>query len=168
MARSALKRRIAEVEGISTSEDVIAALERAGTTLLRLPSERIFPAPLKAAWPSYVRDVAEAYGYNEASLRPAAPQAHEITEMDAAFSWVSLISDRFPTIRKIVLRRALVRPPETIPLTDSRDPHLWGWTRLAMSYGLHAIGDRSRTAAEQVKRAHERGILMILDKMEEI
>jgi hypothetical protein len=165
---SAATKRRTYAESILTPEDVVAALERAGTTLLRLPTARIFPAPLRAAWPSYVRDAHEAYGYNAVTMRPATPQPGDITAMDQAFSWASLIPPQFPTIRQIVLRRSLVRPAETIRPEDNSDPHIWGWTRLAKAYGLHADGDTTKTGLKQVQRAHQRGVWMILDNMDNI
>lgn len=96
--------------GEFTADYVIAALERAGQTLLSLPIAGARPAGFRSNMPEIVRQVAEAYGADPEEMRPATPSARAISEMDEALNWVSLIpQDKF-VLRRVIQCRALVSP----------------------------------------------------------
>ncbi len=109
-----------------SAELVIALLEEAGATLLSLPSSGCAPAGFRTAWPDFVQAAVEAYGYQDARVRPPRPTAAAISDMDRAFELVQLIPADRRVARRIVLMRALVHPR-----SERLDPHVWSWRRLA-------------------------------------
>ena len=111
---------------VVTPPEIIARLEEAGATLLALRLGDGRPASLRAAWPEFVRDAKEAYGYTGERVRPAIPDASAITRMDEALAWIGLIpSDRY-VLRRIVGARALVSP--------ANQRHLYTWRRLGRAF----------------------------------
>lgn len=131
------------------SETVIARLEAAGRTLLSLPASG-YGTGLRTARYDVVRTALEGYGWQNARgeavrLRPPTPTATEISAMDQAFGWLSLIpADRY-VLRRIVSARALVNP-----LTGR---HLFAWRRLAMALGADH---------KAVQRWHAQGVGLIV------
>ncbi len=69
-----------------------------------------------------VRTALEAYGWDEARIRPAVPSADKIDRMDEALAWIVLIPDARYVLRRVVGARSLVHP-----VTDR---HLFSWRRL--------------------------------------
>jgi hypothetical protein len=105
---------------------VIARLERAGMTLLALPSKG-YTTHLRTGGLEFVREAMEGYGWSEVLVRPATPSARDITAMDEAYSWLRFIpADRF-VLRRILGARSLVHP-----VTDR---HLFPWRRIGKALG---------------------------------
>lgn len=130
--------------GAPDPESVVQRLEEAGRTLLALPnggpSTRLVQSGLE-----WVRDAGEAYNQVAARIRPAVPNAAQITRMDEALAWIPLIPiDKF-VIRRIVGARSLVSP------TTGR--YLYTWRRL----GIAINADH-----KAVQRWHAQGIELIV------
>lgn len=69
-----------------TPDDIAQRLDEAYHSLSRLP--RVKVDGFKGNWPAVIREFVEAYGYNEASVRPGPPSAKHITEMDETLRWL--------------------------------------------------------------------------------
>ena len=124
---------------------VIYRLEEAGATLLALPASG-FSTRLRSSSLEIVRTSLEAYGWNDARVRPAVPSAERIDRMDEAMGWIALIPlDRY-VLRRVVGARSLVHP-----ITDR---HLYPWRRLGRALGADH---------KAVQRWHAQGIAMIVD-----
>ena len=107
-------------------EYVVARLEEAGAALLALPSSG-WTTKLRASSLEIVRTTMENYGWSDKQVRPAIPSAAQITRMDEALGWISLIPlDRY-VLRRIVGARSLVSP-----VTER---HLFTWRRLGALLG---------------------------------
>lgn len=123
---------------------VISRLEEAGSTLLALPQSG-FSTRLRTSSLDIVRNALDAYGPGEARIRPPAPSARKIDEMEQALAWIPLIPlDRY-VLRRIVGARALVNP------LNGR--HMFTWRRLAASLGADH---------KAVQRWHVQGVAMIV------
>jgi hypothetical protein len=123
---------------------VIRRLEEAGATLLALPGTGWSPR-LRMSRLDIVRTAIESYGWAEQRVRPPMPQAAEITRMDEAMGWISLIpTDRY-VLRRIVGARSLVHP-----ITER---HLFPWRRLGAVLGADH---------KAVQRWHAEGIGLIV------
>ena len=92
-----------------------------------------------------MRDAAEAYAPGRTRLRPAVPNAGQITRMDEALGWIPLIPLDKYVLRRVVGARCLVNP-----MTGR---HLYTWRRLAVAIGADH---------KAVQRWHAQGIKMIL------
>ena len=143
------------------NDAVIARLEEAGATLLALPdtgpSTRLVQSGL-----IWIRDAAEAYRGDRQRVRPAIPDAAQITRMDQALAWIPMIpADRY-VLRRVVGARCLVNP-----MTGR---HLYSWRRLGAAVGadhkavqrwhtdgINRIVDLLRAAPKQAKPAAIRG-----------
>ncbi len=128
-----------------TPKGIVAALEDAGGVLLSLPNVG-FTTRLRTAHYDIVHAAIEAYGWAsaESRLRPPVPNSAQITLMDEAFAWLTLIpSDKY-VLRRIVGARALVSP-----LTGR---HLHPWRRLATLLGADH---------KAIQRWHGQGIAII-------
>lgn len=123
---------------------VIARLEEAGATLLALPQSG-FSTRLRTSSLDVVRSALDAYGQGEARIRPPAPSARKIDEMEQALAWIPLIPLERYVLRRIVGARALVSP-----LTGR---HVFTWRRLAASVGADH---------KAVQRWHGQGVAMIV------
>ncbi len=119
-------------------------LEEAGRTLLALPS-RGYSTKFRTGSLEYVRSALESYGWGEQRIRPSIPPADQITRMDEALAWISLIPQERYVLRRIVGARSLVHP-----LTDR---HLFSWRRLGFMLGADH---------KAVQRWHGLGIDMIV------
>lgn len=85
--------------------DVERRLVAAASTLRRLPMPKHGrPAGFKSAAIDVVRSTVEAYGYEEARVRPPAPSPEDITRMDEALSWLLWLDAE---TRRIVFARSL-------------------------------------------------------------
>lgn len=128
---------------------VIYRLEEAGATLLALPGTG-WSTRLRTSSLEIVRTALEAYGWNEARVRPAVPSAEKITRMDEAMSWIPLIPlDRY-VLRRVVGARSLVHP-----ITDR---HLFPWRRLGKALGADH---------KAIQRWHAQGIAMIVSALQQ-
>lgn len=126
---------------------VMVRLEQAGRTILALPSSG-YTLGIKSGAMEFVRTASEAYGWGAEPIRPAAPTARAITDMDEAYAWLSLIPDSRMATRRIVGARSLVHP-----LTDR---HIYPWRKLATALRLHHT---------QVQRQHADGIADIVAEL---
>jgi hypothetical protein len=123
---------------------VVAHLEAAGATLLSLPQSG-FSTRLRTSSLDIVRSAMDAYGAGEARIRPPAPSARKIDEMERTLAWIPLIPLERYVLRRIVGARALVSP-----MTGR---HVFTWRRLATSIGADH---------KAVQRWHAQGVAMIV------
>ena len=73
-----------------TPEIVAERLEEAADTLRRLPPVRV--RGHAGSWPGVVRDVREAYGWDEARPRLGPPSPAAIDRMDEALRWLAWLT----------------------------------------------------------------------------
>ncbi len=126
------------------AELVIERLEEAGAALLALPGTG-WSTKLRSSSLDIVRSAIENYGWTNKRIRPPIPSAAQITRMDEAMGWLSLIPlDRY-VLRRIVGARSLVHP-----ITDR---HLFPWRRLGTAIGADH---------KAVQRWHNQGIDLIV------
>ena len=105
---------------------VVRRLEEAGRTLLALPGSG-YSTRLRTSRLDIAAEVGEVLEAAAGRVRAAAPDAAQITRMDEALGWLSLIpQDRF-VLRRIVGARSLISP-----VTDR---HLFSWRRLGSVMG---------------------------------
>lgn len=128
---------------------VITRLEEAGATLLALPQSG-FSTRLRTSSLDILRGAVEAYGADEARIRPPAPSGRKIDEMEQALAWIPLIPLQRYVLRRIVGARALVNP-----MTGR---HVFTWRRLAASVGADH---------KAVQRWHAQGVAMIVTALDE-
>ena len=127
-----------------TAEELIGQLEAAGATLLALPS-RGYSTQLRTMKFDVVHTALEAYGWQAAVVRPAMPSAAEISRMDEAFGWLTIIPETKYVLRRILGARALVHP-----ITRR---HLFPWRRIGTMLGADH---------KSVQRWHGQGIELVL------
>lgn len=72
------------------AERLICRLEEAGAALLALPGTG-WSTRLRGSSLEIVRTAIENYGWTTNRIRPPVPSATQITRMDEAMSWISLI-----------------------------------------------------------------------------
>jgi hypothetical protein len=126
---------------------VTSRLEEAGAALLALPGTG-WSTRLRTSSLEIVRTAIESYGWTASRVRPAAPSAGQITRMDEAMGWISLIPvDRY-VLRRIVGARSLVHP-----ITER---HLYPWRRLASALGADH---------KAIQRWHRQGIELIVEAL---
>lgn len=135
-------------EAIYDAEVVTLRLEDAGAALLALPSRGCLPAGYRSNWPDVVVNAAEAYGYGQATVRPPAPTARRVTQMDEAFGWIALLPKDRIAHRRILLLRAL-----TSPITG-RHRHTW-----------RGVGEMFGWDYRAVQRWHAQGIGWIVQAL---
>lgn len=124
-----------------SADDVILRLEEAGRTLLSLPPERA-PGHVRTTLWHHVQEPVHSMAL-PLRLRPT-PSASDLTRMDEALAWLSLIpADKF-VIRRIVAARSMVSPVN--------GKHLFPWRRVARLIGADH---------KAVQRWHEQGIDLI-------
>jgi hypothetical protein len=123
---------------------VIERLEEAGRTLMCLPhagpSTRLRTTRLEV-----VRSAVEGYGWGEGHIRPAHPDAAQVTRMDEALGWIGCIPNDRHVLRRIVQARCLIDP--------TTDRHLYPWRKLARLIGADH---------KAVQRWHAQGIALIV------
>lgn len=128
------------------AETVIARLEEAGCTLLSLPGTG-YSTRLRSSNLDIVR-AAEAFGTESGRMRPPVPSPAQVTRMDEALGWITLIpKDRY-VLRRIVGARSLVSP--------STEKHLYSWRRLGVVLGADH---------KAVQRWHASGIDAIVETL---
>lgn len=69
-----------------TASLVEERLAEAADVLRRLPEERV--QGYFSTWPAFLRDVREAYGWQQARMRPIPPSPGAIDRMDEAMRWL--------------------------------------------------------------------------------
>jgi hypothetical protein len=106
---------------------IVLRLEDAGRVLLALPM-RGHSTALRTGHPEVVHEAIEAYGWNDARGRPAAPSAAQITRMDEALAWLALIPNTRQELRRVVGRRMLIHP--------LNDRHLYSWRQIGREFGI--------------------------------
>ena len=131
------------------AEYVIDRLEVAGCTLLTIPgtgySTRLRTSNLD------VVQAAEAFGSDTGGrIRPPVPSAAQITRMDEALGWITLIPQDRYVLRRIVGARSLVSP--------ATERHLYSWRRLGTVLGADH---------KAVQRWHATGIETIVARLAE-
>jgi Domain of unknown function (DUF6362) len=133
--------------GLVDAAFVVQRLEQAGAALLALPGTG-WSTHLRTSSLDIVRTAMESYGWTTKRLRPPVPSAMEISRMDEAMGWITLIPlDRY-VLRRIVGARSLVHP-----ITQR---HLFPWRRVA-----EAIGADHKA----VQRWHAQGIGLIVSAL---
>jgi hypothetical protein len=123
---------------------VIERLEQAGAALLAMPA-RGYTTHMRQMRFDIVHTALEAYGWEDAGIRPAAPDAAAISAMDEAFGWLRFIPEESYVLRRILGARALVHP-----LTAR---HLFTWRRLAATLGADH---------KSVQRWHGHGVAIVV------
>jgi hypothetical protein len=129
------------------AERLICRLEEAGSALLALPGTG-WSTRLRGSSLEIVRTAIENYGWTTNRIRPPVPSATQITRMDEAMSWISLIPMDRHVLRRIVGARSLVHP-----ITER---HLFPWRRLATVLGADH---------KAVQRWHAQGIDLIVSSL---
>lgn len=126
-------------------------LEAAGTAMLGLQVRGVRPAEYRCNMPAVVHTLEEAYGWEEISVEDLpvpVPSARQITAMDEALGWISLIpldaarpgsGQRHSyhggaVLRRLVMSRALVDP--------RTGKHCFSWRRLGKV--LHCSPESAR------------------------
>ena len=128
---------------------VIERLEQAGRTLLSLPNLGYRPggSGQVMSW-QIVRSFWEGCQSTLAPpIRPAAPSAKDVTDMDEAYAWLPWV--RSDGARRIIQARSLVNP-----VTNE---YVHPWRRIADGMGTHPT---------QVQRWHARGIAVIVANLQ--
>lgn len=126
------------------ADGLVLRLEEAGATLLALPQSG--PSPrLRMTRYAVLQDAAEAYGWERGRMRPAMPSHAQISRMDEALAWITLIPVERFVLRRVVGARCLVNPVS--------ERHLFSWRRL---------GDVLGADHKAVQRWHGQGIALIL------
>jgi hypothetical protein len=124
---------------------VVERLEAAGRCLLAMRLSKPGPGNLRTGGLDFVREAVEAYGWQDSKVRPAIPSPAEITAMDEALAWLSLIPQDRYVLRRIVGARCLMDP--------MRNRHVFTWRRLAVMIGADH---------KAVQAWHARGIAAIV------
>jgi hypothetical protein len=126
-----------------TREALQARLEEAGAILLSIPGSAR-PSGLRSNMPDFVREAADEYG-GSIRLRVQRPSPRQITRMEEALAWVSLIpleGGRGPmasrnggaALRRIVHARALVDPLSWAQ-TPNKPRHVYTWRQIGEVLG---------------------------------
>lgn len=117
---------------------VVKRVRRAIKTLNALPDpERQFLYGQGAAWPEFIRDASEAYGYNEARPPRFEPTARDVDEMHEGMSWIVWLKSEKDGERdiKLVMARAYGVP----------------WWRLSQKIGMSEKQLRRRFDTAHIK-----------------
>ena len=141
-ASAADRARLRAAEEAPDAEYVIYRLEEAGCTLLTIPGTG-YSTRLRTSNLDIVR-AAEAFGTERGRIRPPVPSAAQITRMDEALGWITMIPQDRYVLRRIVGARSLVSP--------STERHLYSWRRLGVVLGADhkAIQRWHATAIEMI------------------
>jgi len=138
---------VAQAAQAFSAAEILLRLEEAGATLLAMPSTG-YSTRMRQMRFDIVHTALEAYGWEAPPLRPPAPSAAAISEMDEAFGWLALIPEQKFLLRRILGARALVHP-----LTGR---HLFPWRRLAAAVGADH---------KSVQRWHAQGLDMVVQAL---
>lgn len=127
---------------------VVYRLEEAGRTLLALPSSKLVPAQMGAAWPEFPQAAISAYGYTPEAVRPPVPSSQAISRMDEAYCWIALLPRDRVNVRRTLLMRSLVSP--------RTDRHHWSWRTIGLALGV---------SHEITRRWHAMGVDMVVQAL---
>lgn len=116
---------IKQIPGV-TAEEIVAHFEAAGATLLALPKQG-YSTQMRTMRLDVVHNALDAYGWQNAAVRPPMPSAAAISQMDEVFGWLTLIPETKYVLRRIVGARALVHP---VTLR-----YLYPWRRIGTMLG---------------------------------
>jgi Domain of unknown function (DUF6362) len=130
-----------------TAEIIVARLEAAGATLLALPG-RGYATQMRTTRFDVVHNALDAYGWQNAAVRPPMPSAAAISQMDEAFSWLTLIPETKYVLRRILGARALVHP---VTLR-----YLFPWRRIGSMLGADH---------KSVQRWHGQAVALLLEAL---
>lgn len=119
------KPAVKRIPGL-TADGLIALFEAAGATLLAMPGGG-YSTRMRTMRLDVVHNALDAYGWQNAVLRPAMPSSAAISQMDEVFGWLNIIPEDKYVLRRIVGARALVHP-----LTLR---HLFPWRRIGQMLG---------------------------------
>lgn len=146
----AKKAGVKQICGISADE-IVARLEAAGAALLAMPG-RGYSTQLRTMRFDVVHSALDAYGWQNAAVRPPMPSAAAISQMDEAFGWLAVIPEDKYVLRRILGARALVHP---VTLR-----HLFPWRRIGTMLGAdHKSVQRWHgQAVEMLRVALEGGV----------
>jgi hypothetical protein len=139
-------RPVQRIPGL-TAEQIMQSLEEAGATLLALPGQG-YSTRMKTMRLDVVHSALDAYGWQNAALRPPMPGAAAISQMDEVFGWLGLIPESKYMLRRILGARALVHP-----LTLR---HLFPWRRIGQMLGADH---------KSVQRWHGQGVELLLEAL---
>ncbi len=140
------KKAITPQRGM-TADEIVARLEAAGATLLALPGKG-YSTQMRTMNYDVVHTALDAYGWQNAVIRPAMPSAAAISQMDEAFGWLSLIPETKYVMRRILGARALVHP---VTLR-----HLYPWRRIGLMLGADH---------KSVQRWHGQAVGLLLSEL---
>ena len=126
------------------AQEVVDRLEQAGCTLLTLPGTG-YSTRLRTSNLDVVRAAEAHAGDTGGCIRPPVASAEQITRMDEALGWITLIPQDRYVLRRIVGARCLVSPATA--------RHLYSWRRLGTVLGADH---------KAVQRWHAAGIEMIV------
>ena len=110
------------------------AFEDAGRILARMPGKGLRPADTGSSWPPFVREVMQAYGYDEARPRSATASNREIEQMGEVYAWVGLLPHHRYVLRRILQLRSQIDP--------ASDRHRYSWRHIARIVGCNAVSAR--------------------------
>jgi hypothetical protein len=137
-------RTPAPPDGPLDADYVVARLEEAGRTLMALPHSGP-STKMRVSVLNVLNEAIEGDDKSDRRVRPAYPGSAQITRMDEALGWISLIPrDRY-VLRRIVGARALIDP--------TTDRNLYPWRKLAKTLGADH---------KAVQRWHTQGISLIV------
>jgi hypothetical protein len=140
-------RQVKRIPGL-TAEQIVMLFEEAGATLLALPGQG-YSTRMRTMRLDVVHSALDAYGWQNAALRPPMPSAAAISQMDMVFGWLTLIPESKYMLRRILGARALVHP-----LTLR---HLFPWRRIGQMLGADH---------KSVQRWHGQAVDMLLGMLE--
>jgi hypothetical protein len=146
--------RVADSGGLIDRELAASRLEEAGRTLLALPGGG-YSTKLRSGSLEIVRSALESYGWGDRRIVPAIPSAAQISRMDEALCWISMIPQERYVLRRVVGARALI-----CPLSGR---YLYSWRRLGGMLGAdhkavqrwHALGIDMIVSAVNAARSHQ-------------
>lgn len=93
------KRKASEM----SRDELIARIGEAYETFRRLPDpDRRYRVTSMAAWPLYVRDAMESYGYGEVSVKLASPTPAAIDRADELIAWMAEHLVHYPIGAKLI------------------------------------------------------------------
>lgn len=131
-----------------TVSDVADRIEQAAHTMRKLP--KVTVQGYFNAWPPIVREAMEAYGWEDAHVRPGPPSAHQITEMDEVMLWLMWLERE--EVRLVWLRANGVRWKRmSLELGWSVRKLQYDW-RIALMKIVHRLGNPKEKITLPYKR----------------
>lgn len=135
---------MSRVKRINLSQDVPAQvaewLEDAAFTLAAMPANGCWPGGMRSYWPDIVADRDDLDWPMESDVRPPAPSKDEVSRMDLALSWLSMIEER--EARVVVNLRLIVHPIS--------GQNRYSWRKIGRKLGIKADTAKARYVASCV------------------